>query len=160
MTAFLILIVVGAAIVYFMSRGSKAKAHDPSGGAAPKAAAASQSPTTKPLRDYLKEAESFTKAPRPLAQMVAEDRSGVLEVLENIGRDSGTMVRKTVVYALGQIGDESSLSYLREVAAGDEAEGVRDAATAAIEAITQAPARAGFTDTDRRVIIRDVYNSL
>jgi hypothetical protein len=110
------------------------------------------------LRDYIAEAESFLKPPKGLREMYAEDPQFTVAMLVKHARESGTMIRKAAVYALGQLGDETALPQLQAQLSAEDAAGVRDAIKAAIAGIELASVTKGASETDRQRIIANVYD--
>lgn len=120
-----------------------------------------------PPRDYLDEATSFVGAPRPLKELLKTNRAEVIHNLVNTlnldaniqqgGIPMGPTIRKEAAYALGQIGDPSTVAALTSRLNIERASGVRDAIVASISAINLAP-DPEYTELDRRKIIDDVYN--
>lgn len=115
-----------------------------------------------PPRDYLEEAIGFVGAPAPLSQLLETNRIDVIQNLVNaLNQDVNMMspsIRKAAAYALGQIGDPSTVTILSNRLNVERASGVRDAIVASISAINLAPEGSNYTQLDRRRIIEDVYN--
>lgn len=113
-------------------------------------------------RDYLREATSTIFGDKvPLAELLETEPEQVIgNLLRALNYEEGlpsTMIRKGAAYALGQIGDEDTLDYLRERYEIEEAPGVKEALVASMTAINLAPAGAGYSQLERRQIIQDVY---
>ena len=120
-------------------------------------------------RDYLREATGFVNAPAPLGELIKTKRREVIQNLINhlnldadirheTGIPMGPTIRKAAAYALGQIGDVSTVDVLAARLNIERASGVREAIVASISAINIAP-DPGYTQLDRRKIIEDVYNN-
>lgn len=56
-------------------------------------------------RDYIKEVEGMLGIPRPLRELLAEDRISAMKKLFGFPNIEDVMKRKAVAFALGQIGD-------------------------------------------------------
>lgn len=120
-----------------------------------------------PPRDYLDEATGFVGAPRPLKELLKTNRAEVIHNLVNAlnldtniqqgGIPMSPTIRKAAAYALGQIGDSSTVAALTSRLNIERASGVREAIVASISAINLAP-DPEYTELDRRKIIEDVYN--
>jgi hypothetical protein len=112
-------------------------------------------------RDYLKEATDFVGAPAPLGGLLKTNRAEVIQNLLNAIHLNvnmmSTMVRKAAVYALGQIGDPSTVNALMSRLNIEQASGVKDAIVASISAINLAP-DPEYSQLNRRKIIEDIYN--
>jgi hypothetical protein len=115
-------------------------------------------------RDYLREASSIIFGDKvSLASLVEDDVEGVLNnlfrVLDTAQGMMGPSLRKAAVYALGQIGDLSTLTRLQDsYREQHNPPGVQEAMAAAMTAIKVAPSGTGYSQLDRRQIIEDVYD--
>ena len=120
-------------------------------------------------RNYLREATSFVNAPEPLDVLIINKRNEVIHNLidylnldADIRHETGIpmepTIRKAAAYALGQIGDVSTLNVLQNRLNIERASGVKEAIIASISAINIAPDPL-HTQIERRKIIEDVYNN-
>lgn len=120
-------------------------------------------------RNYLREATSFVNAPGPLDVLIITKRSEVIhnlidhlnldaDIRHETGLPMGPTIRKAAAYALGQIGDVSTLNVLQNRLNIEKASGVKEAIVASISAINIAPDPL-HTQMERRKIIEDVYNN-
>jgi len=154
MEAFIVIIAIGV-VLYFVFR----KKETPTQTVTSSKQAEQQ---VSPQRDYLKEATGFVGAPAPLSQLLETNRVDVIQNLVNALNQNIDMmspsVRKAAAYALGQIGDPSTVAILTRRLNIEQASGVRDAIVASISAINLAPEGPNYTQLDRRSIIEDVYN--
>jgi hypothetical protein len=118
-------------------------------------------------RNYLEEATDFVGAPAPLSELLKTNREEVIHNLvnslnlnpnvESQGIPMGPTIRKAAAYALGQIGEPSTVNILKMRLNIEQASGVRDAIIASISAINLAPDGPDYTQIDRQRIIEDVY---
>ncbi len=108
-------------------------------------------------RDYLKEVEGMLDMPRPLRELLTEDKVGVMEKLFGFLNIENVMQRKSVAYALGQIGDPWAIEQLKLRLQQETVEGVKNAIRASLAALDKMPADKGFSDQDRGQYIYDVY---
>lgn len=115
-----------------------------------------------PPRNYLEEATGFVGAPDSLSRLLEINRVQVIKNLVNaLNQDinlGSPSVRKAAAYALGQIGDPSTVAILTNRLNIERAPGVRDALVASISAINLAPEGPSYSQLDRRKIIEDVCN--
>jgi len=109
-------------------------------------------------RDFLQVASSTLETPKPLAELVKENKDFVVEKLLEFVQSGDIYERKHAAFALGQIGDENALEPLRECYASESVAGTRAAIGAAIIALSDAPSNKGYNDLDRRNIIEKEYN--
>jgi hypothetical protein len=120
-------------------------------------------------RNYLREATSFVNAPGPLDVLIINQRNEVIhnlidylnldaDIRHETGIPMGPTIRKAAAYALGQIGDVSTLNVLQNRLNIERASGVKEAIVASISAINIAPDPL-HTQMERRKIIEDVYNN-
>jgi hypothetical protein len=116
-----------------------------------------QSIKTKEPRDFLKLASDWLNSPRPLKEMLEQEKSYVIEKLTNFLSTGGTYDRKYAAFALGQIGEVSTIEPLEKQLSVEAVEGVRDAIKAALTALRVAPVSKGASELDRRTIIEEVY---
>ena len=158
----LLLILIAAIGLYFVFRKRA-----PSSNETP----VSSHPVEREPRDYLKEADGWLNAPAPLKELLNRNRDEVMRNLVNavnldsnvqftIGTTSIPMsptIRKAAVYALGQIGEPSTIETLADRLNREQASGVKEAIVASISAIKLAPAPQ-HSELERRRIIGDVYD--
>ena len=111
-------------------------------------------------RDFLDQASNYLHTPKPLSEMLVDDRVYVTDKLLDILRTGGIYERKYAAFALGQIGDESTLKALRGAQDQETKEGVHDAIAAAIAGIEAASIQMGASENDRRRVIQNAYEGL
>lgn len=150
MTYLLLLLALIGLAAFFLNRR---KAQRP-----PSIPATPTRPSAEP-RDFLTLAQQYLTTPRPLREMLSDDRGYVLSKLHDILRTGGTCERKYAAFALGQIGDASSAQPLAHALDHEDVSGVRDAIAASLEAVRAIPADGGSTELDRRHRIENVYRS-
>jgi hypothetical protein len=109
-------------------------------------------------RDFLKEAEGALSTPKPLREMLEQNKSYVIEKLIEILDTEGIYQRKYAAFALGQIGEVSAIEALENQLSVESVEGVREAIEAALVTLRRVPANKGSSELDRRMLIEDVYN--
>ena len=163
MGAFLIIVAI-IVVLYFVFR-NKDKA--PQSNIPSNSTRASKDSADSQPRDYLLEVEDFIGAPAPVNQLLQTNRAEVIHNLLNAlnqdadirhetGMPMSPTIRKAAVYALGQIGDPSTVGALTNRLNVEQASGVRDAIVASISAINLAP-DPEHTQLERRKIIEEVY---
>ena len=109
-------------------------------------------------RDYLNEAEEWRGMSRPIKELLSEDKKSTMEKLFGLLNHNNPMTRKTVAYALGQIGDTLAIEQLELRLRTESIEGARDAMKASLAALKKFPADKGYSDLQRRQHIADVYS--
>jgi tetratricopeptide (TPR) repeat protein len=114
-------------------------------------------------RDYIREATSTIFGEKVLiAELLKTEPGQVIgNLLRALNHEEGlqsAMIRKSAAYALGQIGAEETLDYLRDRHEREQASGVKEALVASMTAINLAPAGAGHSQLERRQIIENVNN--
>jgi len=113
---------------------------------------------TNEPRDFYKEAAVWLKPPKPLAELVKEDKDSVIQILLGYLKDGGDYDRKYAAFVLGQIGDDSILDELRFYLSREQKKGIQEAIGAAIIGLLDAPASKGFSEFERRKIIDAAYD--
>lgn len=111
-------------------------------------------------RNYLREASSILYHNKVNLEDLAETEP--IEVLKNlliaVNLKRPPMIRKSAIYALGQMGYPEMLNSIRQRYSVETAMGVKEAMLASMTAIKLAPIESGKTQDDRCKIIEDVYN--
>lgn len=108
-------------------------------------------------RDFLKEAERYLEAPRPLRELVRSQRQVVVEVLGAFLRTGDTYQRKYAAFAMGQLGYEVFLYDIEEVLRNETGHGVRVALLSAQAVIQALPASQSSSDLERRRMLTREY---
>lgn len=109
-------------------------------------------------RDFLKEAEGWLSTPKPLREMLEQNKSYVIEKLVELLSEGDIYERKYAAFALGQIGEVSAIEPLENCLSVESVEGVREAIEAALVALRMVPTNKGSSELERRMVIEDVYN--
>jgi len=112
----------------------------------------------KEIRNFIKEASSWLKTPKPLGEMLEENRLLVLSRLVQFLHDGSNMERKYAAFCLGQIGDPIQMDELKTAFNRESVKGVKEAIGAALTVLAVAPSDKGSTEEERRNIIQDVYD--
>lgn len=109
--------------------------------------------------NYYESYEGALHPPRPLQELVKEDRDGLIEAMKNIMlRSPDIYERKNAAFCLGQIGDERAIQWLDQ-AVGDPVDGVREAAGAALATLRSVSADKGFSDAERARVMYALYKN-
>lgn len=110
------------------------------------------------MRDYLKESQEWLGSPKPLTDMLAEDRSALLATLVKYLGHSDIYKRKYAAFCLGQVGDDSVLPALQNAFNREPDGGGKDAMGAALAALKKMPASSGSTEEQRQQYVGEIYD--
>ncbi len=105
------------------------------------------------MRNYVKEAQRWLGIPRPLPDLLAENRAGAVAALVKFLDDPDKYKRKFAGYCLGQIGDPSVADVLEAAHAREAVSGVKAAMGGALQVLRTFPADA--TDEQRAQAVED-----
>src|SRR5687768_16757490 len=89
------------------------------------------------MRDYLEESRDVLHSPRPLRQLLKDDRAAILALLVQHLSSSDIYQRKYAAFCLGQIGDAAVSGDLELVFQREPEGGAKDAMAAAIATLRQ-----------------------
>lgn len=109
------------------------------------------------VRDYLRDSQETLQCPRPLRDLLAEDRAALLGALVNFLGNSDIYKRKYAAFCLGQIGDASVLPALKAAYDREEGGGAKEAMAASLTCLKKMPASSGSTETQRCEFVEEVY---
>ena len=109
------------------------------------------------MRDYLKDAQETLGSPRPLSELLAEDRSALLAALVKYLGNSDIYKRKYAAFCLGQIGDTSTLAALQSAFNREPEGGTKEAMGASLATLKKMPASSGSTEAQRCEYVEAVY---
>ena len=115
------------------------------------------SDTENEPRDFLQQAGSIFRSPKPLAVLLQESEADVIQQMIELLKSPNTMARKAAAYALGQIGKRDFLPILEQAATREQAKGVREAMEASLVAIQRLSSEDGHSELERRRMIDNVY---
>ena len=108
-------------------------------------------------RDFMRQGEDYLELPKPIDELLEEDRDGVINHLTNLLQKGGTYQKKYAAFALGQIGEEKAINVIESCLERESVTGVREAMGAALAALRMAPASKGHSEMERRNIIQKTY---
>ena len=108
-------------------------------------------------RDFMRQGEDYLELPKPVDELLEEDREGLVNHLVGIIQKGGTYQKKYAAFALGQIGEERVIKVIESCLERESVTGVREAMGAALAALRMAPASKGHSEIERRKIIQKAY---
>src|ERR1017187_1836177 len=108
------------------------------------------------MRDYLEEATRVLGAPRPLSELLRENRRGVVNVLIKNLSSPNSYARKYAAFALGQIGETGVVDILRSAYGAEPGGGTKEAMGASIIALLSVPP--GASEHIRAAAVKNVYD--
>lgn len=110
--------------------------------------------------NYYEPYEGALHLPRPLRDLVQENRDGMIEAMKNIMLKSPDIYeRKNAAFCLGQIGAERAIPYLDQALGQERVEGVREAAGAALGTLRSVSSDKGFSDAERARVMYALYKN-
>jgi hypothetical protein len=109
------------------------------------------------MRNYLKESQETLGSPRPLPDLLAEDRTALLGALVKFLGNSDIYKRKYAAFCLGQIGDTSILPALKAAFDREPEGGAKEAMLASLTCLNKMPASSGSTEAQRCQYVEEVY---
>jgi hypothetical protein len=109
-------------------------------------------------RNFLKEASEWLKTPKPLEDMLMENKPLVISRLIHFLHGGSVMERKYAAFSLGQIGDVAQVNELQNALSQETVRGVREAIAAALTALVFARDANGSTEEGRRKAIQEAYD--
>lgn len=109
-------------------------------------------------KDYLEDGGGWVKAPKPLKEMLKDDKENLVNNLIAMLKDGGTYEKKWAAFCLGQIGEGRFIGSIKEALAVESVQGVQEAMAAAITALNLASVESGKSELERRTIINEVYD--
>ncbi len=113
-----------------------------------------------PEPNYYEPYEGALRLPRPLRDLVQENRDGMIEAMKNtMLRSPDIYERKNAAFCLGQIGDERAIPYVEQALSRERVEGVRDAAGAALATLRSVSSDKGFSDAERARVMFALYKN-
>lgn len=107
------------------------------------------------MRDFLKEAQSVFGSPRPLHDMLSEDKDALTATLIKFLGNRDIYKRKYAAFCLGQIGDTNVLDDLQSAYDSESVAGAKEAMGAALLALRSVPP--GATMEERARAVENVY---
>lgn len=110
--------------------------------------------------NYYEPYEGALHSPRPLRELIQENRDGMIEAMKNVLLKSPDIYeRKNAAFVLGQIGAERAIPYLDQALNQERVDGVREAAGAAIATLRSVSSDKGFSDAERARVMYALYKS-
>lgn len=110
--------------------------------------------------NYYEPYEGALHSPRPLRELIQENRDGMIEAMRNILLKSPDIYeRKNAAFVLGQIGAERAIPYLDQALNQGRVDGVREAAGAAIATLRSLSSDKGFSDAERARVMYALYKN-
>ena len=109
------------------------------------------------MRNYLKESQETLGSPRPLPELLAEDRTALLGALVKFLGNSDIYKRKYAAFCLGQIGDTSILPALKAAFDREEEGGAKEAMLASLACLKKMPVSSGSTEAQRCQYVEEIY---
>lgn len=107
-------------------------------------------------RDYIQEVQDLLSIPRPLKELLAVNRVGVMEKLFGFLNFRNRRTRKAVACALGQIGDTSAIAQLELSNRDESASTVKAAMNAATETLKHFSGGES-TEQERKQYMENIY---
>jgi uncharacterized protein with von Willebrand factor type A (vWA) domain len=107
------------------------------------------------MRDFLKEAQSVFGSPRPLRDLLSEDRDALVATLVKFLGNPDIYKRKYAAFCLGQIGESSVLDDLQSAYDRESVRGAKEAMGAALVALERVPPEASMEE--RATAVENVY---
>lgn len=109
------------------------------------------------MRNYLKDSQETLGSPRPLSELLVEDRAALLGSLVKFLGNSDIYKRKYAAFCLGQIGDTSILTALKAAFDREPEGGAKEAMQASLACLRKMPASSGSTEAQRCQYVEEVY---
>ena len=110
--------------------------------------------------NYYEPYEGALHPPRPLRELIQENRDGMIEAMKNVLFKSPDIYeRKNAAFVLGQIGAERAIPYLDQALNQERVDGVREAAGAALATLRSVSSDKGFSDAERARVMYALYKN-